>query len=503
MNWLHTSGETRQDWLQDVDHREERSSGWYAAAWIEANCVHTTSKWTGLPFKLLPWEVRFLVELLELEDSGRRRHRWAYLSVAKKNGKTELCAAIALWLLVGSGEPSPLIVCAAGNDDQADLVFSAARTMVERSPTLNQVCEVFESEIVVPEVDGRIVRVSASARKHGSNLDGKNILAVLCDELHVWEGSRGRLVHGTLARGTGARDQPLILQLTTAGFDRESICFEQYQRAKDAIKEPDADPHFYAFIVEAPDGCEITPQAFQDANPSFGDIVHADFYADQTRSMPEREVRRYFLNQWVAVEEVGWLADQPQAWGECVGEVDIRPGDAIWVGVDVALMRDTTAVVHCAPKEDGTFHVVSKVWEPEDRKIDHVEVVTYIRSLADRYSVREIVYDPRFFELPALFLEDEGFPMVAMPQSPSRMAPVCANGYDMIVNGAIVHGDDPYLTDHVQSACRREYPDYWTLSKGKSKRHIDACIAMLLAVYRSSAHAGASEPKPPPRLVTI
>ena len=106
------------------------------------------------------------MELLELDDEGKRKHRWSYISLAKKQGKTELCAALALWLAMGADDAattSPLIVVAAGNDDQADLLFSAARRMVERSPTLSQVVQIYEGELVIPEIDSRIIRVSASA----------------------------------------------------------------------------------------------------------------------------------------------------------------------------------------------------------------------------------------------------------------------------------------------------------------------------------------------------
>lgn len=506
MTWLRTSGEPRSEWLQDPVYRDERSAGWFASSWIAGNCVHTSSKWVGQPFDLLPWQVRLLVELLELRNDGIRKHRWSYISLAKKQGKTELCAALALWLAIGAPEAaatSPLVVVAAGNDDQADLLFSAARRMVERSPTLSQVVSIYEGELVIPEIDSKIVRVSASARKHGSNLDGKNVSGLFCDELHVWEGSRGELVHGTLARSTGAREQPLVVQLTTAGYDRDSICWNQYQRAKAAILAPEEDPAFYSFIAEAPDDCEMDDASFEKANPSYRTIVSPDFYRDQVGSMPEPDVRRFFLNQWVSMEEASWLSDIPGAWADCKGAVQIDAGAPTYVGIDVALRRDTTAVVICQ-EHDGLYSIRSKVWVADGGKIDHLGIIDYVRSLDEKYRLLEVVYDPRFFEVPALMLEEEGIPMVELPQHPSRMMPVCAAGYDAIAAGAIVHDGDQVLTDHVQSAVRREYPDGWTLSKGKSKRHIDACIAMLLALHRAQTSDTASfDPPPIPKVFAL
>ena len=506
-SFLRSTGEDRTEWFQEDEHRLDRSAGWAAAAWIEANCRLTSAKWAGDPFRLLPWQVRFLVEMLELDADGRRRYRWAYLSVGKKNGKTELAAALALWLAIaapeaGLADPSPRIVMAAGNDDQADLCFTAARTMVERGP-LADVVEVYESELVIPSLDARISRVSAAARKQSSNLDGKNVSAVIADELHVFEGNRGELVWGTLARGTGAREQPLVLAITTAGFDRSSVCYRQYERAKAAILEPDSDPAFYAMICEAPDGAELTASTFLAANPSCPAIVDPGFYVEQLKAMHEHDVRRYFLNQWVTVEDESWLAERPGAWAACEGEPLIVANHPTFVGVDVALRRDTTAVV-VVQEHDDLFHVVSKVWAPDDGKIDHLAIINHVRKLHDDLEVREVVYDPRFFEVPALMLIEESVPMVELPQHPSRMMPVCAAGYDLINQGRIIHNGDQVLADHVLSAVRREYPEGWTLSKGRSRRHIDACIAMLLALHRAQTSNPADwAPRPTPKVFTL
>jgi phage terminase large subunit-like protein len=140
------------------------------------------------------------------------------IGVPKKNGKPELAAALGLFFLLADGEPAPLVVCAAASEEQAYLGFEAAKTMCSLSPYLAAVTERFQKEILVPSIPGaKLKRVAAAA---GTN-DGQNIPAVICDELHEWTGDKGEKVWTVLTNATGARQQPLVLQITTAGYDLE------------------------------------------------------------------------------------------------------------------------------------------------------------------------------------------------------------------------------------------------------------------------------------------
>lgn len=470
-----------------------KTQGFEVIAWIEKYCVFTQAEWFGKPFRLLSWQKRLILGLFALDPETRRRmYRWAYISVPKKQGKTELMAALGLYFLIGSGEPSPLVVCAAGSDDQADLIFGAAKIMAEQSPTLKAVCQTFEDEILVPEIPGaKLVRVAASARRYGSNLDGKNVYVVICDELHVWEGERGEIVWGTLTRGTGARREPMVIQITTAGYDRDSICWRQYEMAKQVLADPSANPHYFAFISEAPEGADHTnPEVWAAANPSFGVTVQPEFYSDQLRVQPANEFKRFYLNVWTKSQE-SWLP--PGAWEACKDEdAEIPDGSEVYGGVDVALYHDSTAVV-ITSQVDGKWVVKSRVWRwPKGDKLDVAEVMQHIRDLSKSYKLQEVSYDPRFFDVPAGSLMDEGIPMVEIPQSPEMMVPACGLTYELIVNQQVVHDGDPVLEDHVLSAAQRAGERGWTLSKGKSKRKIDACIAMVLALHR--AHGRNADP---------
>ena len=464
------------------------TKGHHVIAWIETHCRFTNAQWYGKPFKLLPWQKRLILGLFEVDPETRKRLiRWAYVSVPKKNGKTELMAALALWFLLASEEPVPLIVCAAGSDEQADELFGAVSRMVEASPTLSQICDVYESEVTAPSIPrGKIVRSSATARKHGSNLDGKNIYVVICDELHVWEGDRGRIVWGTLTRGTVVRDEPMILQITTAGFDRESICYEQYSYARRVIHGEVDDPAFFAYIAEASEKAPHDDvEVWRDANPSFGLVMHEPFYRDQLSKQPENEFRRFYMNQWTRSAE-SWLP--PGSWENCKDPTaEIPDGADVYLGIDVALYRDHTAVCVVWERDDGKRVVKCKTWDPKPTgEIDVTSVMQHIRELSFRYRIVEATYDPRFFDVPAKYLADEGIPMVEFPQSADRMIPACGFAYEQIAGGMVVHDGDPVLEEHVLSAAQRASDRGWTLAKGQSKHVIDACIAMVIALWVSN-----------------
>lgn len=470
---------------------KRRSAGGDVIRWIHAHCTHTAAEWRGKPFRTMQWQREVIFGMFELDDAGRRVNRWAYVSVPKKNGKTELMAALALWFLLASGEPAPLVVVAAGSDDQADIAFGAIKAMVEMSPTLSRVCKVWEDEITAESIPGgKIQRVAASARRHGSTLDGKNVFVAICDELHVWEGTQGEIVHGTITRGTGARREPFVIQITTAGYDRDSICYRQYELAQKVLAgSPDAPPRYFAWIREAPEGAaHDDPAVWEAANPSFGVTVQPEFYREQLGLQPENEFRRFFLNQWTR-SAVSWLP--PGAWDRCEGDASIPDGAEVFVGLDVALYHDSTAAVVCWPRPDGKTVVRAKVWVPTEQQTDVAEVMQHVRELALQFKVHRVVYDPKYFDVPAAQLMDEGIPMLEFPQVAARMIPACGYAYEQIVAGNIVHGGDPVLTDHILSAQQRMSEGGWRLSKGKSTRHIDAAIAMCMALHESAQPAAA------------
>jgi len=483
-----------------------RTSGFHAISWIETHCVFTKGDFIGLPFRLLPWQKRLLLELFTTRDDGLRRYRWAYVSVPKKNGKTELAAALALYLLIGAGDSAPWIVCAAASDDQADLVFGAAKTMCEMSPTLSLITTRYESEITVPTIPGaRLQRVAAVA---GTN-DGPNLSAVICDELHEWTGTRGENVWNVLTNGVINRRQSLVFQITTAGYDRDTVCGRQYDKAKAIIEGTLDDPAFLAYVVEADPRADPRDRVtWEAANPSAGVTTFWDRYVEQLAQKPENVVRRYFLNQWTEAEEA-WLP--LGAWEACrAPQVDLDPTLPVHVGIDASRTHDASAVVISQRLPNGRTVQRARIWENpypvgdprhDEWRMDLTTIENACLDVFDAYQAGALkapdakdwedplpgpafYYDPWRFDRSAEVLRGKGLNMVEVPQTDARLAPACMAYFDLIVGRRIAHDGDPVLARHIASAVRKDVSDRaWRLTKRVKGKHIDGAIAGAMSGY--------------------
>lgn len=475
-------------------HIEEHRAGFWtegyrAVAFIEQFCVYPDGEKLGQPFLLLDWQRELLLGLFRLREEGLRQYRRALVGVPKKNAKSALAAALALYFTVADGEPTPFVPCAAANEDQADIVFGFAKAMCEESPPLKELTEVFDREIVVPSRPGaKLVRVAAG----GGHLDGRNVYVPIFDELHEWTTAKSQATYTVLTKGTVARRQPLIFAITTAGWDKDSICGQLYEHGRRVEAGEVEDSTLYFAWWEAPEHLDYGSQeAFLAANPSAGATVTYERFREEVLTTPEHEVRRYNLNQWTSVE-AAWLP--PGAWGTCERSSEIDPGAEIVVAIDAATKHDSTAVV--LVQEQGEQAAVrSRVWE---RPIDPVtakpradwrlpieELKTYLRELHRKYDVRAFGYDPAFISWVADELEAEGLPMVEIPQTAGRMVPASQGLYERVVQQRIVHDGDPTLARHIANAVAVQSATTpgWRLAKGKARRPMDAAIALAMCVY--------------------
>jgi phage terminase large subunit-like protein len=478
-------------------------------AWIERYCVHTNGSWIGKPFRLLPWQKRLLYELFEQGADGLRRYRWALIGVPKKNGKTELAAALGLYFLLADGEPAPLVVCAAASEEQADLVFEAAKTMGTLSPYLAAVTERYQREILVPSIPGaKLKRVAAAA---GTN-DGQNIHAVLCDELHEWAGDKGEKVWNVLTNATGARSQPMVLQITTAGYDLEgTICGKQYAYGCKVRDGQVQDPRFYFHWVAAPpESDHRDPAVWQAANPSYGVLVHESFFRDQLSKKTESVFRRYFLNEWVAAEDI-WIPYG--AWEACRSDLDLDPDRPIYVGIDIARNIDSSALVIAQPQGEGQGQRLvlrATIWEnpyPQAHslhdawRMNNALVMDRCRELFAQFPTPAcgidgeiqpgplFAYDPWRFRPEAEALQAEGLTLIEFPQSDVRMIPASQGFFEAIMKGKIAHDGDPVLKRHVEQVTADPKPRGWRMSKpAGSTRKIDAAIAAAIACSCALTH---------------
>jgi len=193
--------------------------------------VHVKGEWAGRPFTLELWQRELVIHPLfgTLCEDGARQYRRAYIEVPRKNGKSTLAAGIALKLLFADKEPGAEIYSAAGDREQARIVFGSAKEIVQRSPKLRRRCQIYKDSIVVPKTGSSYKVLSAEAySKHGLNAHG-----IIFDELHA---QPNRELWDVLTTSTGARRQPLTVAITTAGHDRNSICWEQHEYARRVLE---------------------------------------------------------------------------------------------------------------------------------------------------------------------------------------------------------------------------------------------------------------------------
>lgn len=481
------------------------SQGPVAVRWIEDNLIFAEGDSFGEPFKLRPDQKLFLYRWYEhCGQCGRWRRDRGLRGAATGDGKTTLIAAIACLEFAGPPSIAPMspnIPISAGSFEQADILFGFAATMLggrDDQVTEAPLCgyfDVLDTEVTFKDGrPGRMYRVAAAA---GTNEGGLPTLFI-CDELHEWGdvGSKRARVHTVISKSTRkrktARGPGRVLGLSTAGFDVDhSLLGKMYKHGQQTLRRPTLDPGFMFDWQEAPADLDLTKPANRLKAVLAASAAARVLWDPQDRvrawndpTMARHEWIRYYGNRWVDVAEESWLAEHPAAWDSCAGSW--KPNDAHpWVlAVDMALRQDSVSVNRVEQLPNGRCAVTARIWDPDDRSVDHAEVWNYIKDHARGAGFRGVVYDPRFFEVPGRLLEGEGVPVVQFDQTPALMSPAVGLTYQMILDGRIIHDGDPELGAHIKAAVKRDQADRgFTLSKGRSRRHIDAAVATCMGVW--------------------
>lgn len=279
----------------------DKSAADFAVAFIQELC-HTKGTWAGKKFQLLDWQEQIIRDIFgTVKRNGYRQFNTAYIEIPKKNGKSELAAAVALLLLCGDGEQRAEIYGCAADRNQAKIVYDVAADMVRFCPALEKRVKILESAkklIYLPTNSTYQVLSADVANKHGFNTHG-----VIFDELHT---QPNRKLYDVMVQGSGdARMQPLYFLITTAGNNTESICYEVHQKALDIMSGRKIDPTFYPVIYGAGTDEDWTdPKVWKKANPSLGETIGMDKVqaaCDSAKQNPgeENSFRQLRLNQWV------------------------------------------------------------------------------------------------------------------------------------------------------------------------------------------------------------
>ena len=494
----------------------DKSAADYAVAFIE-NLCHTKGTWAGKPFELIDWQEQIIRDLFGmLKPNGYRQFNTAYIEIPKKQGKSELAAAVALLLTCGDGEERAEVYGCAADRQQAAIVFDVAADMVRMCPALSKRVKILASQkrlIYTPTNSFYQVLSAEAYSKHGFNIHG-----VVFDELHT---QPNRKLFDVMTKGSGdARMQPLYFLITTAGTDTHSICYETHQKAKDIIEGRKIDPTFYPVIYGADESDDWTdPKVWKKANPSLDITVGIDKVkaaCDSAKQNPgeENAFRQLRLNQWVK-QAVRWMP--MEKWDKCAFSVDEDEleGRVCYGGLDLSSTTDITSFVLVFPPldEEDKYIILPYFWIPEDNLTlrvnrDHVpydvwerqgclqttegNVVHYgfieqfIERLGERFNIREIAFDRWGAVQMVQNLESMGFTVVPFGQGFKDMSPPTKELMKLVLEQKIAHGSHPVLRWNMDNIYIRTDPaGNIKADKEKSTEKIDGAVATIMALDRA------------------
>lgn len=494
-----------------------------AVTFIE-NLCHTKGKWAGTPFWLLPWQEQLIRDIFGIvKPDGNRQFRTAFVEICKKVGKSELAAAVALYLLYADNEPSAEVYGAAADRQQASIVFDVAKQMVEMSPALMKRSKLMGAtkRIVNYSNAGYYQVLSAEVGgKHGFSVSG-----LVFDEIHT---QPNRQLYDVLTKGSSdARQNPLHFIITTAGNDRHSIAFELHTKAVDILEGRRVDPTFYPVVYGLKDDEDWEDEAnWYKVNPSLGYTVDIERLRDayrEAKQNPADEITFKWLrcNMWVS-STVAWIPDAIYMRGNEPIDMDALAGRDCYAGLDLSSTGDITALVLIFPPrdEEEKYVLLPYFWIPEEtiprrvkansvpydiwEKQDYImstegNVIHYdfiekfIMDLSEKYHILEIAVDRWNATQMIQNLEGEGFTIVPFGQGFSSMSAPTKEFYRLLMEGRIIHGGNPVLRWMAGNVVIDTDPaGNIKVTKAKSKEKIDGIVAAIMALDRCIRQEGQS-----------
>lgn len=488
---------------------------------------HPKGKWAGQSFDLLPWQEQFVRPLFgTVRQDGTRQYRTCYVEVPRKSGKSHIAAALGLYMLFADGEAGGEVYVAAGDRDQAGVVFGIAAEMVRTSPHLRTACKVidYSKRIVVTKgpCEGSFLRAipADAAGSHGFNAS-----AVIMDETHV---QPNRDLWDVLTTSTGSRSEPLILSISTAGFDRNSICWELHEYSRQVAEGILEDESWLPVLYGAPEDADWRdPATWKMANPSYGVTVAPEYFEQQVRHATasptyENSFRRLHLNQWTQSES---RFIPMRDWDACAGILaeSSLMGRTCYAGVDLASKTDLSAMALVFPpdEEDGKYDVLMRFWVPENRLeerqsrdrvpyrhwtqsglmfategdvIDFAFIEREIQKCSLKFRLPQLAVDRLFnAEYLAQRIDDTGIEVERKGMGFLDMSFPTKELLGLVLQGRIRHGGHAilrWMADNLMvetDAAGNVKP-----SKAKSTQRIDGMVALVLALDLALRHQDSS-----------
>ena len=472
---------------------------------------HVKGELAGQTVEIEPWQAFILINLFgwyQVKDN-LRRFRTAYIEVARKNAKSTLSSGIALFLTGFDSEPGAEVYSAATKKDQAKIVFNDASEMINKSPELRRSFGVHRNNIHNKSSYSKFEPLSADA----NSLDGLNISGAVVDELHA---HKTREVWDVLETATGARRQPMIVAITTAGSNQQGICYEQRDYVTKILGNLAFDESYFGVIYTLDDEDDwLDESKWIKANPNIGVSVKWDDIRrlalkakEQTTAKNNFLTKR--LNRWVTTASV-WLNMEFWERAPRIANDESLQLMPCWIGIDLANKLDIAAVV-CVFKDGKDYHVKSRFYIPEDNIsaksktigvmyelwaesgfltttpgniIDHEIIEEDIRELLSEYNVQEVAFDPWGSVQMANHLSGDGAPMIEVPQTVKNMSEAMKELEALVMAGKIHHGDNPVLNWMASNVtCEPDRNENVFPRKERADNKIDGIVALITALSR-------------------
>jgi phage terminase large subunit-like protein len=427
--------------------------------------------------RLRPWQVELVASVMDAAP----RPRLAGWMLPRGSGKTSLVAALGLYELL-CGPEGATVILVATDFRQAGLCFGVARRMVELDERLDTRVHTYSTRLEVPG-RGASLRVLTAVPKR---LEGQDFTLAILDEF----GRMDRDVYEVITLASGKQPASVAIGIGTPPPDPATSVLTTIRTY--AADHPDDGgviwrEHSAAGFEDHPVTCR---HCWTLANPSLGDFLAVDGLAACLPPVTrEASFRRARLCQMVDELAASWLP--PGAWAACADPTPIGVGTDVVLGFDGSYQGDCTALVVCTIAERPHLELV-ELWETDGAPVPITEVEDAIRLACSRWRVREIACDTFRWQRSFQVLEAEGLPVVAFPQSPSRMTPATTRFYEAVVNGTLSHSGDQRLSRHVDNCVLREDSRGVRVAKQSkmSTRRIDAAVASIMAADRAAGLAG-------------
>jgi phage terminase large subunit-like protein len=476
---------------------------------------HSKGEWAGESFELADWQMFIVGSAFGWKRAdGTRRFRTIYSEVARKNGKTTLVAGAALYATFADGEAGAEGYIAATKRDQARICWDEAMRMVKATPALAKRVRVLEARgnLSNPETASKLEPLARDA----DSLDGLNPHFAGVDELHAHP---TREMVDVLETAVGARRQPLIWYITTAGFNQASVWWEKRSYAVNVVDGTADDDSLFVFIATLDAGDDWRDEAvWPKANPNLGVSVKLDTLREEARkaeAIPGQQnaFRCKRLNQPVEQAE-RWL--DMARWDACDAEPQIAPGQACFLGLDLSSTTDITAAVAVFPADDGCYDVQCHFWMPEvgvrEREqrdgapyrawmqqgyitategdiVDYDVIRETVKVLAETYEITEIPYDPWNATQLATQLGWDGATVVPMSQGYASLSEASKFLESLVITGRLRHGGHPVLRWMAANVAVKQGPnDSIRPVKGGLNTRIDGIVALVMGLGRVIAH---------------